>query len=1084
MTSYLTTDTISPELLRKQAGNEMFEQGQKLYRQEKVSIERVTERAATCQVHDYRTYTVEISLNGRFLYLQCNCRHGMRGLICEHSVAASLTLQDHLRVNRPSPWRSQLNRIMQAAKSTQRRVRPHPYLLLFSLQNVNTYGTTTWKVTPHQIPLSALPKEVRGETNQLNDLNALHQLVEQSPELSFHLKVPFQPLVPEACVNVPPEGVMLANLMIDRERTPYGPAAYPLHDFLTLIHSTNSPLFLGGFNAPLEKGLFILPEAAELRVRLHRDDQAVHLIAGLVVGQAFFSLSGGQVQIIAKEPTLILADRFLFRLSEESTGELLPALMETPEVLLRPNEEAEFLERFYLPLAQQLPLEGQVVQWESIQSVPQPRLYLNEYKNELHAQLRFAYDGHEVDYDADFPEEHIARKPDTWTLVRIQRKPEMEEQAFKALSTNAYGLKRLPLAPRPGTFGLRARMSAVDFLLHGLPRLHNDGFEVVGEENLKSARVNRNTPSISFDVSSGIDWFDVKVNIQFGDVSATIKDLRKAMRKRERFVKLVDGTIGEIPKEWFERYRHLFAFGEEAKSGVRLSSKHITLLDDLLDKMEGVQTDSEFDRRRQRLRELRQTNFAGITPHPLPSGFIGELRPYQKAGYDWMHFLNEFEFGGCLADDMGLGKTIQLLAYMQSLYEMHKATTASLVVVPRSLLVNWQREAARFTPGLKIVEHFEARRARDPQEFNEAQVVITTYGVMLRDIEILRKYPFYLVVLDESQVIKNPSAQTTKAARLLRSSHRLVLTGTPVENSTTELWSQFSFLNPGLLGSLEYFKEEFSGPIERKSDDEAAEFLRKMIYPFLLRRTKDQVAPELPPRTERIVYCDMETAQRKFYIRTRDFYRGMLLGLLENEGLNQHRLKVLEGLLRLRQISNHPILVDKKFRGESGKFELLFENLETLRLEKHKVLVFSQFVQMLRLVRGGLDERNLPYAYLDGQTRDRQEQVDRFQNEPELPYFLISLKAGGLGLNLTAADYVIHIDPWWNPAVEQQATDRTHRIGQDKPVFVYKMITRDSVEEKILVLQERKRNLVEQIITTETDFLKDLTVDDIQVLFG
>lgn len=312
----------------------------------------------------------------------------------------------------------------------------------------------------------------------------------------------------------------------------------------------------------------------------------------------------------------------------------------------------------------------------------------------------------------------------------------------------------------------------------------------------------------------------------------------------------------------------------------------------------------------------------------------------------------------------------------------------------------------------------------------------------------------------------------------------MVLTGTPVENSTFELWSQFAFLNPGLLGNLEYFKSEFGNPIERQGDENASRYLRKMVYPFILRRTKEQVAPELPPRTERIIYADMEPAQRNLYNKTRDFYKAMLLGVIEEKGINNSRMKVLEGLLRLRQISNHPRLVKDDFRGTSAKFELLIDTLETIKSGGHKALIFSQFVQMLKIVRQELDHRKIPYEYLDGRTRKRQERVDTFQNKPEIPFFLISLKAGGVGLNLTAADYVIHVDPWWNPAVEMQATDRTHRIGQDKPVFVYKLITRGSVEEKILQLQDKKKTLVEQLITTENSFFKSLTAEDVAVLFS
>jgi len=383
-----------------------------------------------------------------------------------------------------------------------------------------------------------------------------------------------------------------------------------------------------------------------------------------------------------------------------------------------------------------------------------------------------------------------------------------------------------------------------------------------------------------------------------------------------------------------------------------------------------------------------------------------------------------------------------------------------------------------------MLEYHGQLREKDTSVFDQYDLILTTYGIVIKDIELFRGYRFHYVILDESQAIKNPVSQSAKACRLLQADHRLVMTGTPVENSTLELWSQFAFLNPGLLGNLEYFKAEIGGPIERNANAETAQFLRKMIFPFILRRSKEQVAPELPPRTERIIYGDMDTAQRKIYQRTRDDFRKSLMGLIEGQGIENTRFKILEGLLRLRQICIHPRLVDKNFHGESAKFELLLEHIETLLAEGHKALIFSQFVETLKLLRVELDRRQIRYAYLDGQTNNRQEEVDTFQNDPAISFFLISLKAGGVGLNLTAADYVIHIDPWWNPAVEMQASDRVHRIGQYKPVFVYKYILRDSVEEKILLLQERKKNLVEQLISTETNFFKSLNPEDIKVLFS
>ena len=356
---------------------------------------------------------------------------------------------------------------------------------------------------------------------------------------------------------------------------------------------------------------------------------------------------------------------------------------------------------------------------------------------------------------------------------------------------------------------------------------------------------------------------------------------------------------------------------------------------------------------------------------------------------------------------------------------------------------------------------------------------------MRQDVKLLRGFQFNHIILDESQAIKNPLSQTARAARLLQGQQRLCMTGTPVENNTFELWSQFAFLNPGLLGSLDFFKQEFAGPIESQDDQKAVETLRSLIYPFILRRTKEQVAPELPPRSERVLYTEMSPHQKRLYDKTRERYRSELLGLIEAEGgMNNARMKILEGLLRLRQISIHPALADPAYKYDAPKYERLLETLETLQTENHKALIFSQFIKALDLLRSELDERGIPYTYLDGQTKDRQAQVDTFQNDPDIPFFLISLKAGGVGLNLTAADYVIHIDPWWNPAVELQASDRAHRIGQDKPVFVYKLITRDSVEEKILLLQEKKKDLVENLISSESSFFKSLTGDDVKALFG
>lgn len=1081
----LTADMISPDLLRSQAGSDVFHQGQQLFRWSRVVVEKVNEDSAICKVTDNnRAFEVEISLSEKFLYLRCDCRFAGKGKLCEHDVAAALAVQEYLKKSQLNRWQNRLIKVLQVPQNSQHRSQPHPYLLYFSLQNATNLGLLNWKIIPYTLPISGLPKELRLKSEVIST-DEISELIRKQPALLAQLKTPYHQMNPLGCVNSSPESVTLANLLLERTRTYYYNNPFPISDYLSLIASSNSALFSGTTNEPLQQPIKVLVDPGEIRLELLRENNGIQITPCISVSDQIIRLPSGEVQIISYSPFLLLVDKFILRIEDERQIEYLKAFSEINKISINSSEVAEFLEKYYLPLAQQIDLIGDAVTWEEINFQPVKRIYLVEVKGELQAQLRFGYGDFEVSYDSRFPESKVVRKPNSWSLVRVIRQPQQEDQAYRNLSTNSYGLKKMPLAANPGAFCLRSRTHPVDFLLHTIPLLIKDGFEVYGEERLKSMKVNRYKPSISFNVVSGIDWFDLQITISFGELEVSAKEIRKAIRKKEKFIKLADGTIGEIPEQWIDQYKHLFALSEDTDQGLRLGKHHINLIDQLLVESEEGKADQQYLEMRNNFQRFYNEDFNGIPTVELPKNIQGELRPYQKAGVDWLHFLHEFGFGGCLADDMGLGKTIQALVFFQSIHESGKSNgKASLIVVPRSLLINWQREASKFTPGLKIYEYFESNRTKDLLVFDKYDLVITTYGVMLREIDDLRHYPFYYVLLDESQIIKNPMSQTAKAARLLNPKHRLVLTGTPVENSSVELWSQFSFLNPGLLGNLEYFKNEFASPIERKTNDNAAQLLRKLVYPFILRRTKDQVAPELPPRSERILYSDMEPAQRKMYNRTRDFYRGMLMGMVETEGLNGARMKILEGLLRLRQISNHPALVDEHFRGESGKFELILDTLETLKTEGHKALVFSQFVQMLLLVRKELDERSIPYLYLDGQTQDRQERVDEFQNNPQIPFFLISLRAGGLGLNLTAADYVIHIDPWWNPAVEMQATDRTHRIGQEKPVFVYRLIARDSVEEKIVQLQDKKRDLVDQLISTENGFFKDLTSEDIKILFS
>lgn len=1085
----LTPEKLAVEQVNLYAGPAVAKAGLDYFQTGKVKVEQVRESSARCRVKDRLfNYTVDISLEKARLYLSCTCLPAEGGRICKHEVAALIALREHLQKDPSYVWRSRLNKVMGQAEYTSRRAPTRQNVLFISMQDTGI----TWKFLPYLLPARHLPPEIwqavkRGENPSAAELA---QALENLPNQGDQARLVRSTLIPTSCINCDLEAVALANLLA-KEFNSYVyyystySAITALPQFLSLLAKTGLLVGFGSDKKPFQKAFQVWENPGSLHLQVQTAEAGVRLCASFQFKDEIIPLKSNTATVLNQDPLWLKVDRQIFRVDQALSPDLLLAVCKDPETFIPTADVEEFREKYLLPLANQIALSGDLITWETKQVEPVRRMYLEELQGELQARLRFGYGEHEVAFDPSLPGMTIQRQPESWGLVRIIRQPEVEAEAYRLVPSSFSGMKR---GTQPGLFSLRARVHPVDFLLQRIPRLIEQGFEIYGEEALKTARVNRHQPTLAINISSGLDWFDLQAVVKYGDIEVALPDIRKAIRKKEKYVKLADGTIGAIPEEWVERYRHLFAVGEETAAGIRLSNHHLTLVDQLLAEADHAQIDSEFDRRRARLRD-----FSGIIPQDLPQKFQGELRPYQKAGYDWLHFLREFGLGGCLADDMGLGKTVQALVFLQSLREACESGSAhlpaDLVVLPRSLVVNWQREAARFTPELRVFVYFDQGRPKDPSIFDQYDLVLTTYGILRRDISLLRNYTFHYVLLDESQAIKNPLSQTAKAARLLDARHRLVLTGTPVENNTVELWSQFAFINPGLLGNLEYFQSEFTTPIEKKQDERKAQFLRKLIYPFILRRTKEQVAPELPSRTERILYCDMQPAQRKLYNRTRDYYRALLLGMIAEEGLENVRLKILEGLLRLRQICNHPRLVQPDFRGESGKFELLLETLETLRSEGHKSLVFSQFVQMLKIVRQELDERQIPYVYLDGQTRDRMARVDTFQNDsrrplPALPFFLISLRAGGLGLNLTAADYVIHIDPWWNPAVEMQASDRTHRIGQDKPVIIYKLIVRDTVEEKILLLQERKKALVNQLISTEASFFKSLTAEDIKALFS
>jgi superfamily II DNA or RNA helicase len=577
--------------------------------------------------------------------------------------------------------------------------------------------------------------------------------------------------------------------------------------------------------------------------------------------------------------------------------------------------------------------------------------------------------------------------------------------------------------------------------------------------------------SFSMDVTSNTDWFDLKIDAGFGDLSVDRTELLAALESKSGLVKLSDGSLGMLPPDWLARYAPVAQLGSQsaeqnADGTYRFSRSQGLMLNAVLAEDDKLKADSGFMAFRERVKQ-----FSGVALVKAPAGFKGELRDYQKEGLTWLSFLAEFENGGILADDMGLGKTIQILAFL--IDRKKKTKLPSLVVAPKSLAFNWMDEAAKFAPGLKVVRYSGHDRVKLLKEMESADLVVTTYGTIRTDIEKLEEFEFDVAIIDEAQAIKNAGSQSAQAVKRIRARHRLALTGTPIENSINDLLSILEFTNPGLLHRSK----------DKDVSKDTQSVLARMLKPFMLRRTKEKVLKELPDKSEQVLYCEMSASERQFYNAIRDKYRNSLAEKVASEGLGKSKMHVLEALLRLRQAACHGGLIDPKRKFEpSAKLQQLLNHIQEVISEGHKVLVFSQFTSLLSLVKTQLDDEKIAYEYLDGQTDDRKAPVERFQTDPKVPVFLISLKAGGTGLNLTAADYVFILDPWWNPAVEAQAIGRAHRMGQSQKVFAYRMIAKGTVEEKILELQQTKKDLAESLISEDGDFMKKLSREDLEHL--
>ena len=580
------------------------------------------------------------------------------------------------------------------------------------------------------------------------------------------------------------------------------------------------------------------------------------------------------------------------------------------------------------------------------------------------------------------------------------------------------------------------------------------------------------------------DRIELSVAVLFDDQVVGPAELLDAIKKDKRWIDLARGEVGVLPYEWLEKNAAWLELGEVRGDKLIFKKLQSPVVDQLLSENIQNKLDDGFKAEKERL-----AGFKGIEPCEPSENFKGELRGYQKIGLGWLRFLDQMGWGGCLADDMGLGKTAQALAIID-LLKTEGREGPSIVVCPKSLIFNWLREIKKFTPHLKGVSYTGPKRTALLDKFDDYDIILTTYGTLRRDIDKLVKQSFLYAILDEGQAIKNPESQSAKSSFLLQAERRLILSGTPVENHLGELWSLYNFLNPGMLGTAGTFKSRFGSglisPTEAaagvKSDPLSLKRLEKILRPFILRRRKEEVATDLPEKTEETIICKMEPEQKKIYNKLKRAAKNNLLSKVAQDGVARSKLHILEAILRLRQAACHPAMIGDEYKEHnSGKFKVLLSMLNEVEDEGHKVLIFSQFTSLLALLRKELDEQGKVYEYLDGKTTNREGRVDNFQNDPNVKFFLISLKAGGVGLNLTAADYVFILDPWWNPGVEAQAIDRAHRIGQDKKVFAYRFVSEGTIEHQIVDMKKKKRKLAETIITGSGG-VSDMTGDDLEYL--
>lgn len=804
----------------------------------------------------------------------------------------------------------------------------------------------------------------------------------------------------------------------------------------------------------IEKKLEVEPEVVQPLFRFELSPDEFKYSISAVSKEKNVKIDTGNSEVITNEPCIVRIQNKLYRFRGIDGKKILPFIGKS-HIIIPKSTEHRYMETFVLNTIKNQLVEATGFSIIEEKTEGKPILSLEERLNgETCLTLSFQYGDKTYPANAaKISEVYLSTENNRYTFTKFTRNEGWERLVTNTL-TEKFNLKKIndaELIPANIDVKTDTLYALVEWLNLNSESLEKSGFTI------KQAYANRHfyLNRFHFDISakSEEDWFDLYGRIKLGEFEVPFIYLKKNIVKDIREYVLPNGQIFVLPEIWFTKYKPMFLMGKESDKRLKLPKSLFNLLvDSQIHAPSAQELGAKF-------------NQFHVESIQLPQNLAATLRDYQIQDYHWLNLLRDNGMNGCLADDMGLGKTLQTLAILQYAKEQgEQQPSTSLIVVPTSLVHNWQREAQRFTPSLTITLHVGSQRTKSATKLLKSNIVITTYGIVRNDIDFFKDLNFNYVILDESQTIKNPFSKIYRSVLLLKASHFLALSGTPIENSLSDLWSQLNFLNRGMLGSLKSFRNEYIVPIEKNGDDQKEKQLKHLINPFILRRTKEQVAKDLPMLTEQIIYCDMAEDQQQIYEKEKSMIRNSIISSIEQVGIEKSSISILTGLTRLRQIANHPALLDEYREMESGKFEDVTRSVESVISENHKILIFSSFVKHLEQVEKYIQGQNMGYHKLTGETNNRNQIVEEFQSNPEKKVFLISLKAGGIGLNLTAADYVFILDPWWNPASEMQATSRAHRIGQRKNVFVYRFITLNTVEEKILKLQAKKEQLSQLFI--------------------